>query len=108
MVLVDSGRIANPAIRILVRPPSDAFPASAVISGTEPRVYRLPAGDGNRSWERSFPTTPVPVRISIFSGSRCDAGSPRIRRLYRQRRQRTDAGGAFIDQDHRRCRRRLP
>src|SRR5687768_12527769 len=41
MVLVDwEGQIANPAIRIFVRPPSDAtFPASAVISGTESRLY---------------------------------------------------------------------
>jgi hypothetical protein len=72
MVLVDwEGQIANPAIRVLVRPPSDAtFPASAVISGTEPRLYfALPSqatGTGP-SKTLSFPnSTPVPVLVSIF------------------------------------------
>src|SRR4029450_12375442 len=70
MVLVDwEGQIANPAIRILVRPPSDAtFPASAVISGTEPRLYfDVPsqATASGPSKTLSFPNaTPVPVRIS--------------------------------------------
>ena len=72
MVLVDwEGQIANPAIRIFVRPPSDAtFPASAVISGTEPRLYfDLPsqATASGPSKTLSFPnSTPVPVLVSIF------------------------------------------
>jgi hypothetical protein len=72
MVLVDwEGQIANPAIRILVRPPNDAtFPATAVISGTEPRLYfDLPsqAAASGPSKALSFPNAaPVPVLISIF------------------------------------------
>ena len=72
MVLVDwEGQIANPAIRIFVRPPSDAtFPASAVISGTEARLYfDVPsqATASGPSKTLSFPNAaPVPVRISIF------------------------------------------
>src|SRR4029453_17174759 len=72
MVLVDwEGQIANPAIRIFVRPPSDAtFPASATISGTGPRLsFDLPsqATAGGPSKTLSFANaTPVPVLVSIF------------------------------------------
>jgi hypothetical protein len=72
MGLVDwDGQIANPAIRILVRPPSDAtFPASATISGTQPRLYfDLPsqATANGPSKTLSFPNaTPVPLLVSIF------------------------------------------
>lgn len=65
------GQIANPAIKIFVRPPSDAtFPASAVISSTQTRLYfDLPStatasGPGKTL---SFPNaSPVPVLVSIF------------------------------------------
>src|ERR1044072_5046047 len=72
MVLVDwEGQIANPAIRVLVRPPSDAtFPASAVISGTEPRLYfDLPSQATASGPSKTFSfsnATPVPVLVSIF------------------------------------------
>ena len=72
MVLVDwEGQIANPAIRVFVRPPSDAaFPATAVISATQPRLYfDLPstATAAGPSKTLSFPnSSPVPVLVSIF------------------------------------------
>ena len=72
MTLVDwEGQIANPAIRIFVRPPSDAtFPASAVISSAQPRLYfDLPsqATATGPTKSLSFPnSTPVPVLVSIF------------------------------------------
>ncbi len=72
MTLVDwEGQIANPAIKFFVRPPSDAtFPASAVISSTQPRLYfDLPsmATATGPSKSLSFPNSaPVPVFVSIF------------------------------------------
>ena len=72
MTLVDwEGQIANPAIKIFVRPPSDAtFPATAVISSTQPRLYfDLPsaATATGPSKTLSFPNaSPVPVFVSIF------------------------------------------
>ena len=72
MTLVDwEGQIANPAIKIFVRPPSDAtFPATAVISSTQPRLYfDLPstATATGPSKTLSFPnSSPVPVFVSIF------------------------------------------
>ena len=72
MTLVDwEGQIANPAIKIFVRPPSDAtFPATAVVSSTQPRLYfDLPsqATATGPSKTLSFPnSTPVPVLVSIF------------------------------------------
>ena len=72
MTLVDwEGQIANPAIKIFVRPPSDAiFPATAVISSTQPRLYfDLPstATATGPSKTLSFPNAaPVPVFVSIF------------------------------------------
>ncbi len=72
MTLVDwEGQIANPAIKIFLRPPSDAtFPATAVISSTQPRLYfDLPstATATGPSKTLSFPNaTPVPVLVSIY------------------------------------------
>ena len=72
MVLVDwEGQIANPAIKIFVRPPSDAtFPATAAISSTQPRLYfDLPstATANGPAKTLSFPnSTPVSVLVSIY------------------------------------------
>lgn len=72
MTLVDwEGQIANPAIQIFVRPPSDAaFPATATLSAAEPRLYfNLPSAAtvAGPSKSLSFPNaSPVPVFISIF------------------------------------------
>lgn len=73
MVLVDwDGQIANPAVRIFIKPPSDAtFPASAVISSTQPRLYfDLPAtavaNGPSRSLLFANSSVAVPVLVSIF------------------------------------------
>ena len=76
MTLVDwEGQIANPAIKIFVRPPSDAtFPATAVISSTQPRLYfDLPstATATGPSKTLSFPnSTPVPELTSRDAAAR--------------------------------------
>ena len=61
----------NPAIRILIEPPSDAtFPASATLSSSAPRLYfDLPsaATATGPSKTISFPNAAaVPVLLSIF------------------------------------------
>jgi Putative Ig domain len=73
MVLVDwDGQIANPAIRIVIKPPTDVgFPASAMISSTEPRLYfDLPSTAGatgpSKSLSFANATAAMPVLVSIF------------------------------------------
>jgi hypothetical protein len=72
LILVDwEGQIANPAIKFFVTPPeSAAFPARAVLTSAQPRVYfNLPSKVGARGpskvlefakWEK------LPVFVSIF------------------------------------------
>lgn len=71
--LVDwEGQIANPAIQINILPPSDAtFPASVVISSTQPRLYfDLPSAATASGPSKSFPvpnlSTRAPVFVSIY------------------------------------------
>ena len=72
MTLVDwEGQIANPAIKIFLRPPSDAtFPATAVVSSMQPRLYfDLPsqATAGGPTKTVLFPNAnAVPILVSIF------------------------------------------
>ena len=72
MTLVDwEGQIANPAIKIFVRPPGDAtFPATAVISSTQPRLYfDLPSAASATGPSKTLSflnASPVPVFVSIY------------------------------------------
>ena len=71
ITLVDwEGQVANPAIRIMIEPPSGAsFPASATLSSTQPRLYfDLPSNVGASGPTKTinFPNAAaVPVLISI-------------------------------------------
>jgi hypothetical protein len=76
LTLVDwEGQIANPAIKILVRPPSDAiFPGTAAFSSTEPRIYFDQLATGTVTATAAGPTknifftdsTPIALYVSIF------------------------------------------
>src|SRR5213080_1201477 len=73
LVLVDwEGQIANPAIKFFVVPPADAaFPARAVLTSREPRIYfNLPSEIGARGPRKVIEFTKaekLPVFVSIFS-----------------------------------------
>src|SRR5262249_38097704 len=71
------GQIANPAIKFFVAPPQDAaFPAQAVLTSLEPRVYfNVPSEIGARGprkvidfrkWDK------LPVLVSIFPNRTTD------------------------------------
>ncbi len=72
LTLVDwEGQIANPAIQIWITPPSDAtFPATAVVSCPQARVYfdnPSTTSDGGPTKVITFAdATPQPLRVSIF------------------------------------------
>jgi len=72
LVLVDwEGQIANPAIKFFVVPPADAaFPAQAVLTSREPRIYfNLPSEIGTRGARKVIEfkkREKRPVLISIF------------------------------------------
>ena len=73
IVLVDwEGYMANPAIKVFVVPPADAqFPATAVLTSSEPRLYfDLPSDAGPNGPSKTITLTSassrVPVLLSIF------------------------------------------
>src|SRR5215207_2043721 len=72
LILVDwEGQIANPAIKFFIVPPEDAaFPARAVLTSKEPRVYfNLPSeigAEGPRKVVVFKNREKVPVLASIF------------------------------------------
>ncbi len=72
MTLVDwEGQIANPAIKVFIRPPSDAtFPSTVVISAMQPRLYfDLPSNATATGPNKTFSflnANPVPIMVSIF------------------------------------------
>lgn len=75
LVLVDwDGPMANPAIKVLIVPPADAvFPARAVLTASEPRIYfDLPSDIGARGPRKVVEFAKRekrPVFVSIFSGA---------------------------------------
>jgi len=72
LILVDwEGYMANPVIKFYLRPPADAaFPAKAVLTASEPRLYfDLPSKTGPKGPRKDIPIAgpdKVPVFISIF------------------------------------------
>lgn len=73
LVLVDwEGQIANPAIKFFVVPPEDAvFPARAVLTSSQPRIYfNLPSEitpQGSRKVVEFGKREKLPVLVSVFS-----------------------------------------
>ncbi|MGI8602450.1 MAG: Ig domain-containing protein [Verrucomicrobiales bacterium] len=81
--LVDwEGQIANPAVQVSIKPPPDAtFPAGAVLSSPEPRLYfnePSQAGVGGPSKNLSFQNaaTQVPFLVSVFPDRNADNEEP--------------------------------